>query len=206
VAPPPSDPNPESTGASYGTISVLVERARAGDSQARELLARRCIEALRRFAGGRVPGGVRGRLDTDDLVQNAVARAFERLESFERRGHGSFLANLRTIVLNQIRDEARRLSTRSPHQELGEEVRQPGPSPLDDAIGSDFVRAYEAALQRLPDAQREAIVLRLEMGYSYDEIAEALGSASPNAARMMVVRGLVRLSRDMEAHAESKEL
>src|SRR5262249_4947584 len=107
---------------------------------------------------------------------------------------------------NQIRDEARRLSTRSPHQELGEEVRQPGPSPLDDAIGSDFVRAYEAALQRLPDAQREAIVLRLEMGYSYDEIAEALGSASPNAARMVVVRGLVRLSRDMEAHAESKEL
>jgi DNA-directed RNA polymerase specialized sigma24 family protein len=39
------------------------------------------------------------------------------------------------------------------------------------------------------------------MGYSYEEIAEALGNASPNAARMMVVRALLRLSREMEAHA-----
>ena len=150
-----------------------------------------------------MPRGVRGRLDTDDLVQNAVMRAFERLDAFERRGHGSFLANLRTIVLNQIRDEARRLSTRSPHQELGEDLRGGGPSPLDAAIGSDFVRAYETTLPRLSAPQRQAVVLRLEMGYGYDEIAEALGNASPNAARMMVVRALVRLSREMEAHGRS---
>jgi len=199
---PPSDfEQAAHAGASLGTISVLVERARSGDSTAREQLARRCIEALNRFAAGRVPRGVRGRLDTDDLVQHAVMRAFERLDSFQRRGHGSFLANLRTIVLNQIRDEARRLSTRSPHEALGEHVQQSGPSPLEAAIGRDFVEAYEAALQRLSPPHREAIVLRLEMGYGYDEIAEALGNASPNAARMMVVRALLRLSQEMEAHA-----
>jgi RNA polymerase sigma-70 factor, ECF subfamily len=194
------DPN-ATTGTSYGTISVLVDRARAGDSTARNQLARRCIEALTRFAGGRVPQAVHGRLDTDDLVQTAVTRAFERLDAFQRKGHGSFLANLRTIVLNQIRDEARRLSTRSPHQELGEELAAGGPSPLEAAIGRDFVQAYEAALARLPARQREAVVLRLEMGYGYDEIAEAVGSPSPNAARVMVVRALVRLSREMEPHA-----
>lgn len=199
---PPSDLHSTAhSGASIGTISVLVERARSGDTQAREQLARRCIEALRRFAAGRVPRGVRGRLDTDDLVQHAVMRAFERLDTFERRGHGSFLANLRTIVLNQIRDEARRLSTRSPHQELGDHLQESGPSPLEAAIGRDFVQSYESALARLSAAHREAIVLRLEMGYSYEEIAEALGNASPNAARMMVVRALLRLSREMEAHA-----
>jgi len=187
-------------GASMGTISVLVERARSGDSGAREQLARRCIEALNRFAAGRVPRGVRGRIDTDDLVQHAVMRAFERLDSFERRGHGSFLANLRTIVLNQIRDEARRLSTRLPHEELGEQLQHSGPSPLEAAIGHEFVEAYEAALARLSAPHREAIVLRLEMGYGYDEIAEALGNASPNAARMMVVRALLRLRREMESH------
>jgi RNA polymerase sigma-70 factor (ECF subfamily) len=148
-----------------------------------------------------VPQAVHGRLDTDDLVQTAVTRAFERLDAFQRKGHGSFLANLRTIVLNQIRDEARRLSTRSPHQELGEELAAGGPSPLEAAIGRDFVQAYEAALARLPARQREAVVLRLEMGYGYDEIAEAVGSPSPNAARVMVVRALVRLSREMEPHA-----
>lgn len=199
---PPSDfDRTAPPGASVGTISVLVERARSGDSSAREQLARRCIEALNRFAAGRVPRGVRGRLDTDDLVQHAVMRAFERLDTFERRGHGSFLANLRTIVLNQIRDEARRLSTRAPHQDVGDELQESGPSPLEAAIGKDFVQAYEHALGRLSAAHREAIVLRLEMGYSYEEIAEALGSASPNAARMVVVRALLKLSREMEAHA-----
>lgn len=200
---PASDPAPPKAPIpSLGTISVLVERARSGDALAREALARRSIEALRRFATGRVPHRVRGRLDTDDLVQNAVMRGFERLDSFERRGHGSFLANLRTIVLNQIRDEARRLSTRAPHEELGESVPQPGPDPIEAAVGRDLVRDYEAALLGLRPAQREAVILRLEMGYSYDEIAEAAGLVSANAARMTVARALVRLAQRMEAHGE----
>ena len=198
--PTTNPPGPPSARTSLGTISVLFERARSGDSRARELLARRCIEALRRFASGRVPRGVRGRFDTDDLVQTAVMRAFERLSSFRRQGHGSFLANLRTIVLNQIRDEARRLSTRSPHQELGEALADAGASPLEAAIGKSFIDAYECALGRLGRQPRTAVILRLEMGYSYEEIAEAVGSASPNAARMMVARALVRLARDMEPH------
>ena len=188
-------PNP-----SLGTISVLVERARRGDGLAREALARRSIEALRRFATGRVPHRVRGRLDTDDLVQNAVMRGFERLDSFHRRGHGSFLANLTTIVLNQIRDEARRLSTRMPHEAIGEEVPQAGPDPIEAAVGRDVVRDYEAALEALRPSQREAVILRLEMGYSYDEIAESAGLRSANAARMTVTRALVRLAERMEAH------
>lgn len=185
---------------SFGTISVLVERARLGDSQAREQLAQRCIEALRRFASGRVPHSARARLDTDDLVQTAVMRAFERLPSFEPRGHGSFLAHLRTIVLNAIRDEARRLMSRMPHEELVTGLAGSGPSPLEAAIGNDVVDAYESALARLPAPQREAVILRLEMGYSYEDIADAVESPSPNAARMMVTRALVRLARDMEAH------
>jgi RNA polymerase sigma-70 factor (ECF subfamily) len=189
---------------SFGTISVLVERARLGDSQAREQLAQRCIEALRRFASGRVPRTARARLDTDDLVQTAVMRAFERLHSFEHRGHGSFLAHLRTIVLNAIRDEARRLASRMPHQELVTALPVSGPSPLEAAIGNDVVDAYESALTRLPAPQREAVILRLEMGYSYDEVADAVASPSPNAARMMVTRALVRLAQDMESHGRSQ--
>jgi RNA polymerase sigma-70 factor, ECF subfamily len=198
--PPSKSPGPPLERTSLGTISVLVERARSGDSGAREQLARRCVEALRRFASGRVPRGVRGRVDTDDLVQTAVMRAFERLQSFRRQGHGSFLANLRTIVLNQIRDEARRLSARSPHDELGDAIADAGPSPLEATIGKNFIDAYEASLGRLGAHARAAVILRLEMGYSYEEIAEAVGSASPNAARMIVARALVRLARDMEPH------
>ena len=205
MTPKPSDPlKTPPPRPSFGTISVLVERARLGDSQAREQLARRCVEALRRFASGRVPRTARARLDTDDLVQTAVMRGFERLPSFEHRGHGSFLAHLRTIVLNAIRDEARRLASRAPHEELVSALAESGPSPLEAAIGNDVVEAYESALGRLADSQREAVILRLEMGYSYEEIADAVSSPSPNAARMMVARALVRLAQDMESHGRQE--
>jgi DNA-directed RNA polymerase specialized sigma24 family protein len=40
------------------------------------------------------------------------------------------------------------------------------------------VERYERALQQLSEADREAIVGRLELGYSYEELAEALGKPS----------------------------
>src|SRR5262245_47702852 len=195
-----SSPGPVS---SLGSISILVQLTRAGDVDAREQLARRCVEALRGFAHSRIPRAVRGRLDSDDLVQNAVMRAFERLDSFRRSGHGSFLANLRTIVLNQVRDEARRLSTRVAHEDLPPGLHDPGPSPLEAAIGSEIVEAYEAALDQLSAEQRQAVILRLEMGYSYQDIAEALDCPSANAARMTVARALVRLAAGMEHHGKA---
>jgi hypothetical protein len=42
------------------------------------------------------------------------------------------------------------------------------------------------------------------MGYGYDEVADAVASPSPNAARMMVARALVRLAQDMESHGRSQ--
>jgi RNA polymerase sigma-70 factor (ECF subfamily) len=53
---------------------------------------------------------------------------------------------------------------------------------------------YEEALGALDERQREAVILRIEFGYSHEEVAEALGAPSANAARMIVTRALVRLS------------
>ncbi len=46
------------------------------------------------------------------------------------------------------------------------------------------------------------MILRLEFGFSYPEVAEAMGIDNWNAARMRVVRGLVRLAESMEALRE----
>ena len=58
-------------------------------------------------------------------------------------------------------------------------------------------RCYEAALQELTEDQREAVILRIEFGMSFPEVAEAMGKPSPNAARMLVVRALVHLAERM---------
>ena len=46
--------------------------------------------------------------------------------------------------------------------------------------------------------QREAVLLRVEFGYEYRDIAEAIGSPSANGARMVVSRALARVARAME--------
>lgn len=178
------------------TASLLV-RSRAGDSSAREELAGRYIMALRHFAHGRLPSRARGMVDTDDLVQNTVTKALNHLERFEPRGEGAFLAYLRQILVNQIRDEARRCARRPASTELDDREPDLGPSPLDEAIGTDAAAAYEAALAKLSDEQREAVMMRIELGFSYQQIAEAQGRPSANAARMVVARALVRLAELM---------
>ena len=59
-----------------------------------------------------------------------------------------------------------------------------------------------AALERLRPEEREAIVARVEMGYSYDELAQVLGKPTPDAARKAAQRALVRLADEMRAMRE----
>jgi DNA-directed RNA polymerase specialized sigma24 family protein len=82
--------------------------------------------------------------------------------------------------------------------ELDENQQDGHVSPLDQAIGSEAVDRYEAALARLRPEDREAIVARVEMDCSYGEVAQALGKPSPDAARMAVSRALVRLAEEMK--------
>ena len=64
-------------------------------------------------------------------------------------------------------------------------------------MGRDAVRRYEAAFLELSEEDQLGINLRLELGLSYAEIAEALGKPSANAARMAVGRALVDLAERM---------
>jgi RNA polymerase sigma-70 factor (ECF subfamily) len=186
------------------TASLLI-RARAGDEPARERLTSRYLSILSRWAHGRVPIAARDLVDTDDLVQSALIRALNNLQSFELRGEGAFLAYLRQILLNKIRDQARRARRRPEHVDLNESIEaSDGRSPLEEAIGSERLRDYEAALAQLSDAQREAVILRLEMGMRYREIAEAVDAPTANAARALVGRGMVNLAGLMRNHHDDE--
>lgn len=61
-----------------------------------------------------------------------------------------------------------------------------------------MVERYERALARLKPDDQDAIVARVEMGYTYEELAEWLGKPSPDAARKAAQRALVRLAQEME--------
>jgi RNA polymerase sigma factor (sigma-70 family) len=180
----------------------LIEQARAGDHEALERLFARHLKPLQRWARGRLPKWARDLADTDDLVQDTLVQTFKRIEHFEPRRVGALQAYLRQAVLNRIRNELRRKG-RQPHAtDLDGLEVESVESPLEQAIGREAVERYEAALHRLTTEEREAIIARVEMGYSYEELAEALGKPTPDAARKAARRALVRLAEEMKRAAE----
>jgi len=175
----------------------LLNQARRGDAFALERLLERCMPPLRRWAHGRLPAPLRGPQETADLVQNAIAATLQRLDTFEVHHQGALQAYLRTAVLNQIRDLVRQQQRRPAMTELPDTVANRDPSPLELAIGAENLDRYEAAVDRLPQADQEAIIGRLELQYTYEELAVVLGKPSPDAARMAVTRALKRLAEEM---------
>jgi RNA polymerase sigma-70 factor (ECF subfamily) len=180
------------------STAVLLEDIRRGDPRAVGHLVGRYLPILRRWAHGRLPGRARDLTDTDDLVQVALIRGLGRVQSFEHRRTGAFLSYMRQILRNQIRDELRRGSSRADFMELPADLPDEAVSPLEAAIERESVERYEAALATLPKKQREEVIMRLEMGFTYREIAEMLGSPSEEAARKSIRRSLARLKQHLE--------
>jgi RNA polymerase sigma factor (sigma-70 family) len=189
-----SEPDSESTFA-------LIDRARNGDREALERLFARHLRPLQRWASGRLPQWARNVIDTDDLVQDTLLQTFKRIEAFEPRRVGALQAYLRQAVLNRIRDELRRNRRQPEATDLDGLELDPAQSPLERAIGREAVERYERGLERLTPQEREAIIARVEMGYSYDELAEALGKPTADAARKTAQRALVRLVEEMKRAA-----
>jgi RNA polymerase sigma-70 factor (ECF subfamily) len=181
------------------TTAYLLGRSRDGDTNARDRLIGRYLPILQRWAHGRLPNHARSLAETDDLVQVTLLRAIEHMGSFEPRHEGAFLAYLRRILLNSLRDHIRRANVRGA-EPYEDSVPDATPSMLDQLIGKNLVESYEAALASLPEVQQEAIILRLEFGMSYQEVADATGSPSANAARMVVTRALAQLSKTLAGH------
>lgn len=175
----------------------LLERFKNGDQEAVSLLVERSIPPLKRWARGRLPQWARSLAETQDLVQNAVLRALPHLKTFEAKHPGALQAYLRQAVNNHIRDEIRKVKARPIPAPLSDEQPDEGPSPLERAIGRESLERYEAALKTLRPVDREAIIARVELQQSYDEIAIALGKSSADAARMAVVRALRNLLKAM---------
>jgi RNA polymerase sigma factor (sigma-70 family) len=175
----------------------LLKRAQAGDSQALNRLFSRYMPPLVRFAHRRVPLWARSGLDTGDLVQETILQAFRRLKFFEPRRDGALLGYLRRSLLNRIRDQFRRAARRPAPLELDETTPDDGASPLELTITEEERERYRAGLTKLRPAEREAIVGRLELGYSYEQLALVLKKPTPEAARLAVRRALLKLGEQM---------
>jgi RNA polymerase sigma-70 factor, ECF subfamily len=190
-------PSPEGDSRRERSVELLA-KAQSGNEAARDELLSRYLPRLTRWASGRLPTGLRSMLDTGDLVQDALVNALRNLNTLEIRDEGTFQLYLARAVNNRIIDLYRRKARRPIREEMPEDAVANTHSPLDLAIGAATRAWYERALATLTDEEQALIFLRLELGLSFEEIAEQLGKPSPDAARMAVKRAVKLLVSEMD--------
>jgi len=169
----------------------LLQLVRIGDVGARERLCALYLPILRRWAAGRMPLQHRDLVDTADLTQITLIRVLGQIDTFKPRHEGAFLCYLRQALLSAIGDEIRHSTRRGG----GKVELEEGWRPLvAESIGLEALVEYEQALARLDLDDRQAVLLRFEFGFSFQEIAEATDRPSADAARMAVKRALAALA------------
>jgi RNA polymerase sigma-70 factor, ECF subfamily len=180
----------------------LLRRIRDGEGAAKQALYERCLPLLRRWAHGRLPTYARDIADTDDLVQLTLLRALNNLHEFEAGDSGSFLAYLRQILLNEVRAELRKRQRRGEKVDIdAAPMADNCVSVVEQLVGEERMRSYEGALAALDREQQSLIVMRLEFGMSYQEIALETAN-SPDAVRMRVTRALKTVASRLAAEQD----
>lgn len=175
----------------------LVQQARNGNRQAFQVLARACADPLYNLAL-RMTGN---QAEAEDMVQESFLRAFGALHTFD--GSRRFFSWLYAICLNQLRDKHRKKKNapaRLPYETI-EDLPDQGRSPEKRLQDSQSREALLQAVQRLPLAQREALVLRFFQELPFASVAEIL-EISENAAKKRVYQALTRLHEMLE-HEEN---
>lgn len=128
----------------------------------------------------------------EDLTQEAFVRALRRISTY--RPSSPFKPWLYAIALNLARDHAKRADTR--HTESALDLDTTGwidEGSIEEGIMQDEAgRAVVAGLARLPEHQREAVILRYYHDFSLDEIAQTLG-VPVGTVKSRLSLGLARL-------------
>ena len=168
---------------------------------------------LRVLARLQLSPALRGKLDPSDVVQLTLLKAHQAIGQFRGHTAAELAAWLRQILArtlaNAVRDQGRgrrdMARERSLERALEESSARLGAwlvadqsSPSQRAVRDEQALAVVRALARLPEAQREALLLKHCQGWSLAEIGRHL-DRNPTAVASLIQRGLKQLREHLRA-------
>jgi len=187
----------------------LVALAKDGDRNALNQLCSVYGERVRRIVRLRLGKKLRPKLDSVDVVQDALVLALSGLDGFTYKDEGDFLRWLSKIAENRLRDmfDKYHADKRDVHKEIpfkykggsADSGSVGAPEPMRDTTPSIILGRKEAldrlekALDELKPEYKEIIVLKKIEGLSHAEIAEQLGK-NTGAVRMLLARAMAALT------------
>jgi len=189
------------TGLTKNDLDALVRAAAAGDSAARDRCFVVIMPMVQRYCRARMGNRDVATQSPADVAQEVCIAAFKALPRYQDNG-GSFAHLVYAIAANKVADAYRAASRdkSSPVDELPEiSMLTDGPENL--AMAADLKVRMARLLATLPDVQREVLTLRITVGLSANEAAEAL-NLSPVHVRVIQHRALARLRAVMAADPE----
>jgi RNA polymerase sigma-70 factor (ECF subfamily) len=179
-------------------LDAVVAEAVAGNRDA----LREVLETIRpivvRYCRARIGATERSGLSADDVAQEVCLAAITALPRYKDQGR-PFLAFVYGIAAHKIADAHRAASRNKsdPTDVVPERFSgEAGPEQL--AINAESSARMEKLLGMLPDKQREILILRVVVGMSAEETAEAVGSTA-GAVRVAQHRALARLKAEIIA-------
>jgi RNA polymerase sigma-70 factor (ECF subfamily) len=187
--------------------SILLRQARGGSNEALGTLFELCGDKLLALIRVRLGPTVRREVESQDILQQTLLKAFRKIEQFEGSSRDNLMGWLATIAWNEIRDQA------DFYQRLRRDVRlrQTWVSGFDPAARqlhteasrialNEESRLLVAAMDRLTVSHREVIVLRRFEELSFREIGQRL-DRTPEAARKLFARSMSALTVEMQTAA-----
>lgn len=191
----------------------LVTLAKEGDQTAWGQLCKVYTERVRRIVRLRMDRHIRSKLDSMDVVQDALIHAFENIGEFTYKNEGDFLLWLSKIAQNALRNDLDKLHAdkRDIRKEArfenyasttsGGSVGIAGPvdttTPSFVVANAEDLDRLERAMDKLKPEYRQVILLAKIEGLSYREIGQKI-SRSPDAVGMMLCRAMVALTDAFE--------
>ncbi len=155
-----------------------------GDPEAARLLAQRLLPRVLGYAGRLLAD----RAEAEDMAQEAMLRLW-RVAPDWRQGEAKVTTWLYRVVTNLCTDRVRaRLRRRTEALDGVAEPEDGAASAVAGMIEADRMAALNTALSRLPDRQREAVVLRHIEGLTNPEIAEIM-QIGVEAVESLTARG-----------------
>ncbi len=173
-------------------LDALVDLAVKGDPAALGLLLARIHPVAVRYCRARLSAGHRSLASADDVAQEVCMAVLTALPAFRQEGR-PFLAFVYGICAHKVAD-AHRVAARSRSLPVAEVPDAPSADrgPEQSAVAGSVSYSMNELLANLPDAQQEILRLRVGVGLSADETAQALGMTA-GAVRVAQHRALAKL-------------
>lgn len=185
-------------------FETKIQAAASGDRAAYDELFANNLPALVAFLRAKVGGELSQRESARDLAQSVCREVLRDIARLEFRSEEQFRAYLflqasRKVVdryryhKQEMRDPARVEQLPTESQQVADLGLYGGITPSRVAGAKEELTRVEQALQLLPEAQRDAVLLSRIAGLGYPEIARQKGITEA-AVRGLVARGLARLA------------